>query len=210
MSSCTEGGRSGECGRGNGWQSPGLLDAYLIVAGIVAGLVLGPAVLGQAAPGAYERWFIGGASERLQLAAAEGEMARAEAAVGMTNSPSASADLKHRTGVQRALLTAKWEAAKQEQLTALRGRVLTLLLATAVLMVIESLVAPEHAAFRSRLSLARYALVALGVALMLAQPAAVEGVSAVFLGLVVLLAVALVATPLGRCGKGEEQGSAQG
>ena len=70
-------------------------------------------------------------------------------------------------------------------------------LAVVFLMILETLPAATSIGARSRLATARYAVTALLLALMLAQPWWFGGVSASFLLLIVIAGLAAVMVPLG-------------
>ena len=77
-----------------------------------------------------------------------------------------------------------------------RGRLLAVLVAVVVVMVIETLPQPSAGMVRARLTTARYALVALGLALLLAQPDWLIQLPVLFAGLLVAATLGVAMIPL--------------
>jgi len=63
---------------------PGGALAAGLTGGLIAGVLLGPGVLGRAAPGLHESFFVGGAAQRVELEQAELELEGAVAALQAT------------------------------------------------------------------------------------------------------------------------------
>jgi hypothetical protein len=164
---------------------------YLIVAGLVLGLLLGPAVLGRLAPQRYLALFPSVESARADLEAFDrnlSDLARQLAATGATGA--AADELRVQMAPQRLpLVTALIEAKRSA------GRLPAVTLALAALMVIE---AAGGSVLARRLVTVRFALIALWIALLLAQPAALADVPIAFAGLVLVVALVAGLVPLPR------------
>lgn len=182
-------------------------DLYLLVAGLVLGVLLGPAVLGQAAPGVYERMFVGMGEATADLR--EAEAAHASALRDLQETGVSDAALAERAvgfEQQRMLLQARAEQEQVTHLGRLTGRMLALVFAVVGVMVIEALVSPQpNGGGRqvvptavSRLVTIRYALAALWLMVVVAQPAMLGQLPVVFAALVVLVALGAAFVPLGK------------
>lgn len=186
----------------SGGGGPDHRDLYLIVVGVLLGVLLGPGVLGRFAPAVYDRIFVGRESVRLIT----DEMQRLQAET-LTTAERIQASGASEEALVEALAPGREKAAAlQERLIAVveaerasrRGRVTAIILTLVAIMVIETLVQPTGATLRGRLATARYALIALWLAFLLAQPHLLREIPIAFL--IGLIAVALVAalTPLAR------------
>lgn len=190
------------------WVSPfpDLGGLYLLIAGIVLGVLLGPAVLGRLAPTVYEDTFVGGAEQRQLLEdnqSAVEEQAQTLEEIGVTD----AAIPEHLMQIKQQQIA--WEVARQQHLTTLAGWTTSLMLAVIAVMMIESLMSPDLSDKGSggrlvvspamgRLITARYALCALWIAVMLAQPKLLSQLPIVFAGLLIVVAVGAALVPLGR------------
>ncbi len=182
-------------------------DLYLIVAGIVLGILLGPGVLGRIRPGLYGRLFVGPSTDlvvaKFSRHLAETNQARQNLiASGATTAP-ALEEFDQRQQREVAGFQKQFDeiaAAQQAHAARLGGWALALVLATMAVMVIESVVDEQAARARGRLATARYALMALWVALLIAQPALLKIVPPVLLIGLIVVAVAAALVPLGKRG----------
>jgi hypothetical protein len=235
-------------------------DLYLLVIGIVLGILIGPRVLGSFSPATYDKWFVGTAELQNELTGAMRQVtdklnafneqtAERQAKLRASGaSPEAMLELNRalRTelkaivleervikarylggpvprsadelplpnqpaGTDELMVDGKILKAERAHLDWLAARLTAIILATAVMMVLETLIDPrprviDGAAFwprlRNGLATARYALMAVWVALALARPLVLLRVPGVFFLLLVLVAVAVAAVPLRRRARG--------
>ncbi len=186
---------------------PDLGGLYLLVAGLLLGVLLGPAVLGRAAPSLYQQVFVGG-GEILQQIEAEQEKTRQqiEALEGTDVTEVAITEQLAGREQQIVLLKAQYEQACRERLGELTGWINALMLAVIAIMLIESLMSPDVSegktlkvpAALGRLNTARYALAALWITIAMAQPALLKQLPILFLALLVIVALAAALVPLGK------------
>lgn len=180
---------------------PGLPDGshiYLLVAGILLGVLLGPGVLGRIAPRTYERVFIGGDQARQALALAEAEFnaaARRLTEVGVT--PTALAELEQQTRPRLAVMQAQVEQAQAEHGQRLAGLLTSLIVALGAMMVLEALPGPGSAA-RPAMLIGRYALLGVWTAGALARPTLWRSISPTVVVIAVLAVLALTLLPPGK------------
>ncbi len=184
---------------------PSLGGLYMIVAGIVLGVLLSQAVLGRFAPSIYEDAFVGGAEQREMLDANQAtlkQQAQTLEEIGVTD----AAIPEHLLQIKQQEIA--WQVAKEQHLTTLAGWTTSLMLAVIAVMIIESLMSPDTSDTTGsgrlivspalgRLITARYALCAVWIAITIAQPRLVEHLPIVFAGLLVVVAVAAALVPLG-------------
>jgi hypothetical protein len=183
---------------------PGLRDVYVLCAGLILGILLGPAVLGRAAPQGYAELF--GAGEpfaALQDHHVEtGALLTALQATGVSDSAL----------VERRHARADEAETMQRVVASVMDRQAMLRLAAVgvalfVVMLLEALTTPTPSQEDdtvvlppriARLLTVRYALLAVGVALLLARPTLLHDLPWGFAA--ALLAVALLAglVPLGK------------
>ena len=191
---------------------PDLGGLYLLIAGIVLGVLLGPAVLGRLAPAVYEDAFVGGAelAQQIgeQIAATEAQI-RTLDGTGVT--PTAITEQLGQQDIQLIQLRAQLQQAQRDHLTTLAGWTTSLMLAVIAVMMIESLISPVPpdtsntqtqgrlvvSPAMGRLVAARYALCAVWIAIMLAQPKLLSQLPIVFAGLLIVVSVAAALVPLG-------------
>lgn len=179
---------------------------YLLIAGIGLGILLGPAVLGRLAPSAYEDAFIGG-GEYTQLVqekldAAE-EQIRTLDGSGVT--PADIAEQLGQQDLQMIELRAQQQQAQRDHLGTLTGWTTSLMLAVIAVMMLESLLSPDAKPTGTvtvspsigRLVTARYALCALWITIMLAQPKLLSQLPIAFAGLLIVVSLAAALVPLG-------------
>ncbi len=124
---------------------------YLLLVGVLLGLVLGPAVLGRVSPGVYRGWFQGGRDAvsnvldyQRETAAQEAKLRRVFGSGGGEDSSAEAAILSLRLKrdqgeAQRRLTVTQAEDAR---LARVRGWMLGLVLAVAGVMAIEAVLAP--------------------------------------------------------------------
>ncbi|MEX0652708.1 MAG: hypothetical protein WD534_18300 [Phycisphaeraceae bacterium] len=182
-------------------------DLYLLVAGLVLGVLLGPAVLGQLAPGVYDQVFVGSGPATTELR--KQEAAHEQALRDLEQTGVSDAALVERAAAfeqQRMMLRAQAEQERMAHLSRLTGRMMALVLAVVGIMVIEALVSPQPEggkrqavpAVIGRLVSVRYALLALWLAVALARPGLLVEVPVLFVALLIVVALVVALVPLGR------------
>jgi len=192
---------------------PDLGGLYLLVAGIVLGVLLGPAVLGRLAPSIYEDAFVGGGQIARQLAE---DRAQTEKRLGVLEDIGVTDAAIPEQALQRQqhqiVLRAQLQKAQQEHRASLTGWTTALMLAVIALMMLESVLSPDSqntgtvkvSPALGGLVTARYALCALWIAIMLAQPRLLAQLPILFAGLLIAVALAVALVPLGP--KGHQPG----
>lgn len=189
---------------------PDLGGLYLLVTGIVLGVLMGPAALGRLAPSAYEDAFVGGADITQQLNDSRAKIEKQLNAledIGATDAAIPEQALQAQQ--QEVVLLAQLQKAQQDHLASLTGWTTALMLAVIAVMMIESLMSPDTNASGTfevspalgRLVTARYALCALWIAIMLAQPKLLAQLPIVFAGLLIVVSLAAALVPLGPGGR---------
>ncbi|MDP6153237.1 MAG: hypothetical protein QF785_07665 [Phycisphaeraceae bacterium] len=175
---------------------PARRDLYVLMAGVVIGVVAGPVHV-RVAPGSYDRLLRGGGVERSELKRIDGELdawrKRIEA-TGATDSaldPREFHDMQRRDELAKALSTA--ERGQRRQLDALS---LAILLVLVLVMMLETLLRPEQQHARERFTAIRYALVAAWIALTLARPSMLRDLNVAFLTLLVVVTALAAWVPL--------------
>ncbi len=186
---------------------PDVGGVYLLVAGIILGVLLGPALLGRVAPSIYQDVFVGGTDFTQQINEAQAESDRQLEALTDIGVTEAAIPEQALLGDQSLIyLKAQREQAQRQRLGELTGWTSALMLAVIAVMLIESLVSPDVSAGKTmkvpsalgRLVTARYALAALWVAIVLAQPALLKQLPILFVALLVVVALAAALVPLGK------------
>ena len=178
-----------------------------MVAGIVLGVLLGPAVLGRAAPDVYRDVFVGG-GEYLRQLAEENEKTQLQLEALQDTGVTGEAIPEHVLGREQELvvLKAQLDAAQRQRMGELAGWTTALMLAVIAVMMVESLVGPEVRAGVAakvppavgRLVTARYALAALWIAIVLARPQLLTQVPILFAAGLVVVALGAALVPLGK------------
>ena len=186
---------------------PDVGGVYLLIAGILLGVLLGPAVFGRLAPNAYRDAFVGGADLVKQLEAEQtktDQQLRNLEQTGVTDT--AIKEQLAQREQKAVVLQAQLQQAQQQRLNALTGWAGAIMLAMLAVMLLESLLAPNTPAAGTvqihpalgRLITARYALAALWIALVLAQPALIKQLPILFTALLVVVAIGAALMPLSK------------
>jgi hypothetical protein len=168
---------------------------YLLVAGIIAGVLLGPGVLGRVLPEVYDRWFVGGREAAMNVQALEQKRAELLVQIRATGDDAAAAALEQEMSARLAMAQATLQQAMRSHSDRALGFVLALAVAMVVLMSAEAALASDSP-WRSVLITARFLVIAGGAALLLAQPQLLRGVW--WLGAVGALVLAVVLASLAR------------
>ena len=169
-------------------------NLYLLVAGLLVGLLLGPFVLGRASPETYYAVFGAGQEHEALLAFEEraaDELARVQ-----------------RIGVSGEYLPEKQAQLDAERIPLLEARrdalestiypyMTAVLLALVAIMAIEALYARPQSPVGLRIATMRYALATVWLVLLLAVPNVLMSVSLVFVALLILVALLAGLIPLG-------------
>lgn len=153
----------------NAPKSPSPRDVHVLTVGLLAGLLLGPGVLGWLHPPTYDRLFMGVGPElhqQLREAATAYAVNRDRLRdTGVTSEALDDLERRHLSEVEP--IAAQIAQRYEDRMLRLRSVMSSLVIAVLAVMVIEAVVAPRH---QSGLATARYALLAVWVALALAQP----------------------------------------
>lgn len=186
---------------------PDVGGLYLLIAGIVLGVVLGPAVLGRVAPGAYRDVFVGG-GEYLRQLTEENEKTRQQLEALQDTGVTGEAIPEHVLGREQELvvLKAQLDAAQRQRMGELAGWTTALMLAVIAVMMVESLVGPDVKAGAAakipptlgRLVTARYALAALWIAVVLARPQLLTQAPILFAAGLIIVALGAALVPMGK------------
>ena len=172
-------------------------DLWLPLAGLVAGILLGPAVLGQLAPSTYRAWFVGAAEERARLEAWRER--RASALEGLDGKRMDRANLeawKQTLSKRGETLRADARRAIRESRRGRLGRLRAILLAALAFVVFEAITPAGPR--RRRLAAARTALLSIWLALVVARPADLAAVPWAFFAGLVAIALVAALVPLRR------------
>lgn len=144
---------------------PTPMGLYLLIIGVVLGILLGPGVLGQVAPRTYERLFSGGAEARAKLdalnAQATEKIARMEE-TGVT--PEAIQELQLAQQAEQLPFRSAYDMQTRAHTQRLAALATGIVLLIVLLMIIETF-APLRA-----LTLVRYGLAGAWLTLTLARP----------------------------------------
>lgn len=176
--------------------------AYLIVAGILLGVLAGPAVLGRLAPAAHRAMFDGPDVAAIEAERDASETRFFEDVEGLDVTKQYVED---QIAQIRAVADAKIEDGRRRQIERVAVLSAALLLGLVVTMLLESVLAPEPdrqgravvPPTLGRLITVRYALAGLMVAVLLASPVVLWAMPLVFAGLVIVVALGAGLVPLG-------------
>ncbi|MFW6059160.1 MAG: hypothetical protein ACODAQ_03210 [Phycisphaeraceae bacterium] len=184
-------------------------DLYVLIAGVVLGVLLSGAVLGHLAPSLYNNWFVGGQDTLEQIEQRRAEQRQTLQDLAGTG-VSRTAIEERRDQFERELeqLNLRLQVERAAHTQWLVGRLNALVLAILAVMVLEVLASPTVTATGrvkvpvavSRLITVRYALIALWLAIVIARPSLLREVPITFLVLLMLVALAAAFVPLGRRG----------
>jgi len=190
---------------------PDPLDLVLIIMGILAGLMLSPNVLGQFLPEIYDRFFLGSVDAQVQSKIFDQvteqhlkQMQDRLQATGVTEAAIAEA-IVELVAQRNAGAKSHGDAiivAQAQRLAFLRDRLTALVLATLAIMILETVLAPGGVGsvranrMLRRLATVRYALMAVWVALILAQPDMLGSLPIVFVALLVAVGLVAALVPL--------------
>lgn len=180
---------------------------YLLVAGVLLGVALGPAVLGRLAPQTYDAWFVGGGEAAAQVVREEAGLTKqVELLRGIGVTAVAEEELLARETERIAPLKAQAEISRAERDRAVGGWLLSIVAALALLAVAEPLVMPEPREggrvevprAMGGLVTARYALLAVWVMIAVAKPGILLQLPWPLVGTFIAVAAAAALVPLGR------------
>jgi hypothetical protein len=174
-------------------------DLLLLILGLLAGFALGPGILGSLAPDLYDRLFVGSGPGLQQVQQVETERLQLRQKLidtGVTDT--AVQEFDRQTAAQLRDTIGPVMLARQQHRQQLDARLHALLLAVLAVVVLEALLPPAAADHRARLATARYALLALWLAITLAEPSALNRVSLLFVALVIAVALVAALVPLRR------------
>ncbi|MEZ6190224.1 MAG: hypothetical protein R3C45_02935 [Phycisphaerales bacterium] len=186
---------------------PDVGGLYLLIAGIVLGVLLGPAVLGRVAPDVYRDVFVGG-GEYLHQLTEENIKTQQQLEALQDTGVTEEAIPEHVVGREQELvvLKAQLDAAQRQRMGELTGWTAALMLAVIAVMMVESLISPDLEAGVAakvppavgRLVTARYALASLWIAIVLARPQLLTQVPILFAAGLVVVALGAALMPLGK------------
>lgn len=174
---------------------------YLLVVGLVVGMVLSPWVLGNISPETYQRWIAGTGQQVQKLRDLERDQAdRLERLQDTGVSSSAVAELERELNREFQAQAQQIALEAQEQVDWLRERGLAIWLAILVLMACEALFSDVSRPLVRRLTTGRYALIAVWLGMALAQPAMLRGVPVLFALLLIAVVIIMAIIPMPKRG----------
>jgi len=196
---------------------PGPANLYLLVGGILLGVILGPAVLGRVAPDAYNCVFVGGRDLTNQIQAQQAttaEQLQTLEQIGATDA-AIPEQLMGRES-QQAVLLAQLQQVQQARQAQWSGWATAIMLAVISMMMLEALAGPdlrgdgptEVSPALGRLVTSRYALTGLWLTVVIAQPKLLAQLPVIFAGLLILVAAGAALMPMGK--KEQSPGKAEG
>lgn len=175
------------------------IGLYILTIGLGLGILLGPFVLGRFSPELYEKMFPAGqAAEALAIAEEEAEQKIIRAKTFQEESDVTPDYINIIIDDINAELADLREALHSARANIQAPRRTALLLAILVIMGLESALTAPGSAARRRLTIARYALAAVLLGLLLAVPWPLNAMSMVFFGLLLLIALAAAFIPMGK------------
>ncbi len=177
--------------------SPGPRDLYILTLAVVAGLLLGPFMLGRLHQPTYNRLFVGvDPVKQIELEAATAEYVDKRQrlqATGVTPDALIELDDNHAATVEP--LVAAMARDMQKHTYGLWQLLGALVVAVLAIMVIEAVVSAHR---RAGLVTARYAILSVWVTIALAQPTMLAELPLLFTLLLIGVAVAAALVPLHR------------
>jgi len=204
-------------------------DLYLLVLGLLVGLLLSEWCLGRLSFETYERMFVGGQEARINKDMAKATLKKKmqklesdleqrkqriielksesvmDQFIEQANTERIALAEKHRSEVDRYRL--EQEHLVREHATWYQRLLTGLIMVIAVMMILETLLDPDHSDFttmlQGRFSTVRYAVMAGWLALFLAQPEAFSS-HKINLGFFILLLVVAIAAAMAPLGKGKK------
>ena len=171
---------------------PDYRSVFLLCIGIAMGLAVGPGGLGWLAPSFYQRYFVGAVQAQAELETYDEQIRERRvrlASTGVTEVALEQFDREEQNDPRRALLEARVQIAHRDHADRFVGWTTTIVIVIAVMMVGEALT--KRVGIQRKLATARYALLSVWLAIVLAMPSLLNGVQVVF-G-VLLIAIALLA-----------------
>jgi len=172
---------------------------YLLVIGLAVGMILSPWVMGNVSPEIYQRYIAGVGPQVQQLHAMERDHAdRLQRLMNTGVTPDAVDELQTRLNREFQAQSQVLVETAQQQIVWLRQRGMAIWLAVLVLMAVEALLSDTSRSIVRRLTTGRYALIAVWLAMVLAQPAMLAGVPVLFALLLIAAVVACAVVPLPR------------
>jgi hypothetical protein len=174
--------------------TPGSLELYAIIGGIMLGILLGPAILGRISPALYDRYITCRAEPKNSLADFEEQTFKLQEQIKSSQSSPAHMDefLARRNTQRQQIMAEDQLESIRAQLTGL-SRSVALVLALIAIMVIETVIDPGARLARARLQTARYLLMGFWIALTLAQPVFLAGFPLTFfMGMILLIALSVL------------------
>lgn len=173
---------------------PNHRNLYMLAVGLLIGVLLGPAVLGKYAPQVYEAWFVDVPTAVQKLTTYDVDQSQLIQRLAQTQATGvALEEFKATHAPERRPYLDQLQRAYHNQ-----GRFIATIFGVMVLMVLEALPDPKSTRLRGHLATARYALMSLALALLLAQPQWLQGISISYLVLIGLVALGLALVPLSR------------
>lgn len=181
-----------------------LRDVYMLLAGVCLGVLLGPAVLGRVVPEAYAGLFEAGPFYAQIVDFDEVTETNALALRATDVTPDAEVEMRSLRGAQRAGMVQAMDAVMDR--TAML-RLVGVGVALFVVMLIEAMTGPSVGGDASRAVVSpwvgrwvtvRYALLAVGTALLVARPGVLLGLPWGFVALLVVVGAVVGLVPLGR------------
>ena len=196
-------------------------DLYLLVAGVVVGVLLSGAVFGRLAPTWYQQFFQGVSAQQVEDAQKAHAQTQEEISKLLTTGVSIEAVEEHLDLIRQDESNPMFvlQQATEQRSAQMVGLIVAVLLSVLIIMIIETQVSPtlekasgvdsvkgnsgmttsggtEIKPAVARLKNVRYALMAIGLALIIAHPALLPNVPWLFLILLVGVGLAVGLVPL--------------
>lgn len=174
--------------------TPGTYELYVLVVGLLLGILIGPAVLGRIAPEAYDQWVTSRAGPRpVSLADFEEQTYQSVKNLkssGVTDAAILEYQQSRASERQKVMADDRLEQVRAQMRSLSRS--VALVMAVVAVMVIETAVSARWRGVRRRLMTARYVLIAFWMAFTIAQPVSLSGFPMIFFGGLVLIVGASV------------------